>query len=131
MSGGHHAAPADTAAIDARVEQNRWFWLLLLLSGPRRDQDEATAERIQHDHLAHLFALEAAGQLTLFGPVMGAGDLRGIGVLTVPTRADAEALMAHDPAVLAGRLRVEIHPWFARPGSTLPVGGLLDPPDEA
>lgn len=25
-----------------------------------------------------------------------------------------------DPAVKAGRLKVEIHPWFAKSGSTLP-----------
>lgn len=107
-------------AILARVGRNRWFWLLLLLAGPRRDQDEATADRIQLEHLAHLFELEAAGRLTLFGPVRDAGELRGIGVLTVETIEEAEALMADDPAVVSGRLRAEVHPWFTRPGAALP-----------
>jgi uncharacterized protein YciI len=107
--------------IEARVGRNRWFWLLLLRTGPRRDQDEATAARIQREHLRHLFELEASGRLTLFGPVEDAGDLRGIAVLTVATREEAEALMADDPAVRAGRLRAEIRPWFALPGAGLPA----------
>lgn len=106
--------------IEARVGRNRWFWLMLLKVGPRRDQDDPTAERIQAAHLAHLFELEAAGQLRLFGPVQDAGDLRGIGVLTVPTRDEAEALMADDPAVRSGRLIVEVRPWFTLPGGSLP-----------
>jgi uncharacterized protein YciI len=106
--------------IAARVAENRWHWLMFLMAGPRRDQDEATAERIQREHLAHMFELETSGQLTLFGPVMDAGDLRGIGVLTVATREEAEALMSGDPAVVAGRLRLEIHEWFAHPGDRLP-----------
>ena len=45
---------------------------------------------------------------------------RGIGVLTVATRDEAEALMADDPAVRAGRLRAEVRPWFTTPGDRLP-----------
>lgn len=123
--------PMDEAAVEARVGQNRWFWLMLLLTGPRRDHDEATADAIQVEHLRHLFELEAEGRLTLFGPVLDAGDLRGIGVLTVPTREEAEVLMAQDPAVVSGRLRVEIHPWFTRPGSALPATGAERPDGEA
>lgn len=115
----------DEAAIEARVAENRWFWLMLLMTGPRRDHDEATADRIQREHLAHLFELEASGKLRLFGPVRDAGDLRGIGVLTVATLEEAEALMAEDPAVVAGRLRVEVRPWFTRPGAALPAEGAV------
>lgn len=116
--------PIDLAT---RVAANRWFWLLLFRTGPDRSHDPETAERIQAEHLAHLFRLEAEGKLTLFGPVLDAGDLRGIGVITVPTRVEAEALIAQDPAVRAGRLVLEIHPWFARPGAALPPDGASSP----
>ncbi len=66
-----------------------------------------------------MFALERAGQLSLFGPVRDAGELRGIGVLLVETREEAEALMADDPAVSSGRLRAEVRPWFTHPGGGL------------
>jgi uncharacterized protein YciI len=115
--------------IATRVAANRWFWLLLFRPGPDRSQDVATAERIQAEHLAHLFRLEAEGKLTLFGPVLDAGDLRGIGVVTVPTRAEAEVLIAEDPAVRAGRLVLEIRPWFALPGAALPPDGAVSPED--
>jgi uncharacterized protein len=117
--------------IAARVAENRWFWLLLLRSGPRRDHDAATADRIQREHLAHLFDLEAQSLLRLFGPVLDAGDLRGIGVLTVHSRAEAERLMAGDPAVVAGRLVAEVRPWFTRPGTALPPDGAATPEDLA
>jgi uncharacterized protein YciI len=125
---------ADMEPVDpirARVERNRWFWLLLLMSGPRRDQDDETADRIQREHLAHLFQLEVSGRLVLFGPVLDAGELRGIGVLTVPTRVEAERLMADDPAVLAGRLRADIRPWFTLPGGALPSAGAASPEGSA
>ena len=56
----------------------------------------------------------------MYGPVGGAGALRGIGVLTVATRDEAEALMADDPMVRAGRLRADVRPWFTMPGACLP-----------
>jgi hypothetical protein len=55
-----------------------------------------------------------------FGPIEDAGDLRGIGVLDVRTLDEAEAIAARDPAVAAGRLRIEIKRWFARPGDAVP-----------
>ena len=106
--------------VDALVRRNRWFWLQLLKAGPNRDQDEATVERLQLAHLQHLFSLQRRGLLTLFGPVEDAGDLRGIGVVLVETREEAEAMMADDPMVKAGRLVVEIRPWFTMPGASLP-----------
>jgi uncharacterized protein len=117
-------ARADPVITDAyvtgQVRRQRWFWLLLLKRGPIRNQSRAEVDLIQAAHLRHMFTLRERGQLTLFGPVDGAGALRGIGVLTVPTREEAEALMANDPAVASGRLRVEVRPWFAMPGDRLP-----------
>ena len=107
-------------AIPALVERNRWFWLQVLKAGPNRDQDEETVERLQLAHLQHLFTLQREGKLTLFGPVDDP-EIRGIGVLLVDTRDEAEALMADDPMVLAGRLVVEIRAWFTLPGGALRV----------
>ena len=108
------------AAVRDAVGRQRWFWLLLLKRGPIRDQSRTEVDQIQAAHLRHLFTLRKRGQLVLFGPVDGAGALRGIGVLTVPNRDEAEALMADDPAVRAGRLRAEVRPWFTTPGDRLP-----------
>ena len=109
------------AVVRDAVGRQRWFWLLLLERGPIRDQPRAEADEIQAAHLRHLFTLRKRGQLRLFGPVENAGSLRGIGVLTVPTRDEAETLMADDPAVRAGRLRAEVRPWFTTPGIACPT----------
>ena len=106
--------------VESMLERQRWFWLLLLKKGPNRGQDAATVERLQLAHLRHLFTLRERGVLTLFGPVDGDRTLRGIGVLLVSTREEAEAMMARDPMVIAGRLRAEIRPWFTLPGASLP-----------
>lgn len=106
--------------VERLVKQQRWFWLLLLKAGPNRDQGEATADRLQLAHLQHLFALRRDGLLTLFGPVRDASELRGIGVLLVETREEAEAIMAGDPMIEAGRLVADIRPWFTMPGGALP-----------
>ena len=106
--------------VESMLERQRWFWLLLLKKGPHRDQDHATVERLQLAHLRHLATLQQRGLLTLFGPIEGAGDLRGIGVLLVDTREAAEALLAPDPMVVAGLLRAEVRPWSTQPGAALP-----------
>lgn len=105
--------------VEFLVSKNRWFWLQLLMVGPNRDQDEATVERLQLAHVQHLWSLQRQGLLTLFGPVDDP-ELRGIGVVLVETREEADALMADDPMVRAGRLVVEIRPWFTMPGASLP-----------
>jgi len=40
------------------------------------------------------------------------------------TREEAELLCANDPAVKAGRLRIELHPWFSAKGIR------VDPPKQ-
>lgn len=118
-------SPEEIAAIDAEIAASvrhlRWFWLLLLKRGPVRNQPAATVAAIQAAHLRHLHGLRRRGQLVMYGPVIGAGALRGLGVFTVTTRAEAETLMADDPAVRAGRLRVEIRSFMAAPGDCLPA----------
>ena len=58
-------------------------------------------------------------QLQIAGPFMDDGDWRGIFILDVPDRAAAEAMCNDDPAVKAGRLVCEIHPWLSQVGATL------------
>jgi uncharacterized protein YciI len=53
-----------------------------------------------------------AGQLVLAGPFMDAGEVRGIYIFNVTTVEEARALTETDPAVKAGRLAMELHPWY-------------------
>ena len=56
--------------------------------------------------------LAAEGKLVLAGPFADDGLLRGIYIFDVPTVAEAEALTNSDPAIKAGQLVMELHPWY-------------------
>jgi uncharacterized protein YciI len=60
----------------------------------------------------------SAPKLVLAGPFVEDGDRRGVFIFKVPTLAEAQALTDTDPAVAAGRLKIELHQWSV-PGGTL------------
>ena len=90
----------------------QYIFGLIYATPERPDISDEEAERIQEAHLANIRRLMASGELVLAGPFVDGGDLRGIFVFDVPTVEHAESLVATDPAVQAGRLRVELHPWW-------------------
>jgi uncharacterized protein YciI len=77
-------------------------------------EDEAA---LQDAHMSHLADLHRAGYLLAAGPVLGHPnrELRGFSILRVdPDRA--RELKEQDPAVRAGRYRVEIYTWMLPAG---------------
>lgn len=96
------------------------YYMVFLKKGPDRSQDSATSAKLQNAHLAHLDKMHAEGKLCIAGPFLDNGEIRGICVYTVASAEEAKRLAESDPAVKAGRLIVEIHPWMAAAGSKLP-----------
>lgn len=70
-------------------------------------------EKLQAAHLAHIGKMAETGKLLVAGPFTDGGDLRGMFIFRVETLDEAKALAEQDPAVKAGRLVLEWHPWFA------------------
>ncbi|GGK88917.1 YciI family protein [Rufibacter glacialis] len=95
------------------------YYLAFLKKGPNRGHDSLTAAKIQEAHMAHINKMAADGKLTLAGPFMDDGDMRGIFIFNVKTMEEAKALTEADPAVKAGRLIMELHPWYAQKGAKL------------
>lgn len=93
------------------------YYLGLIHKGPNWSPEE-TPERlaIHKGHMENIERLGKEGKLVVAGPVIDDGDLRGIFVYKVATIEEAKALAATDPAVKAGRLVVEIHPWMVMKG---------------
>ena len=91
-------------------------YLAFLKSGPNRTQPAAEAEEIQKAHLANIQRLAKLGKLVAAGPFGDDGVLRGIFVFRVASLAEAQALADTDPAVKAGRLVLELHPWQVEQG---------------
>ena len=95
------------------------YFIAFLKRGPERSQDKAVADSIQSLHLAHLGRMYEAGYADISGPFGDDGDIRGITIYNVPTLQMADSLANMDPAVKAGRLAIEIHPWWAAKGFPL------------
>ncbi len=94
---------------------NRYVFAFLK-AGPDRDQDSLTAAKLQQAHLANIGRLAQEGKLVLAGPFLDEGDLRGIYIFAVETVEEAIKLTETDPAIQAGRLRMELHPWYGSAG---------------
>ena len=90
----------------------RPYVMAFLKAGPNRDQDSATAANIQRAHLDNIIRMAESGELVVAGPYMDDFDIKGIYVFAVETVEEAEALTATDPAIKAGRLVMEMHPWY-------------------
>jgi uncharacterized protein len=95
------------------------YYFGLLVRGPKagveRTQEEA--ERLQKAHMAHINKTAESGKLVIAGPLGDNGRIRGILIYKVDSLREANALAEGDPAVQAGRLAVEMHPWSVAEGS--------------
>ncbi len=99
---------------------------LVLLRTPENapDYDDAELDRIQQEHLAHHERLRASGHVVTNGPVSDQPDpaLRGLAFYRTGSLEEARQLAEADPAVVAGRLTVEIMTWYCRPGTMTKPG---------
>ena len=88
------------------------YVMAFLKRGPNRDRSPEEAQALQRAHLDNIRRMAEDGKLVLAGPFMDRGAIRGIYVFAVDSVEDAEALTATDPAVQAGSLVMELHPWY-------------------
>tara|TARA_R110002050_G_scaffold157464_1_gene286077 strand:- start:30742 stop:31290 length:549 start_codon:yes stop_codon:yes gene_type:complete len=89
------------------------YFMVFLKKGPIRGQNEEESAELQKEHLAHLTKMYELGYADISGPFGDDGDIRGVTIYNVPTLKIADSLAHADPMVKAGRLEIEIHPWWA------------------
>ena len=95
------------------------YFMAFLKTGPNRDHSEEEANKIQEAHLAHLGRMYELGFADISGPFGDDGEIRGVTIYNVPTLKMSDSLANMDPAVLAGRLVIEVKPWWAAKGFPL------------
>lgn len=89
------------------------YVMALLKRGPRRWMiDSITASNLQKAHMANITRLADEGKLVVAGPFTDNTDLKGIYVFDVKTIEEAQKLCETDPAIKAGSLMMELHPWY-------------------
>ena len=92
-------------------------FLAFLTRGEKWTPEKTPAtEEIQKGHMANINKLAEMKKLVAAGPFGDNGRLRGIFVFRVGSLEEAKALTATDPAVQAGRLAMDIHPWMVPEG---------------
>jgi uncharacterized protein YciI len=92
--------------------------------------DDATLERIQREHLAYHASLRASGEVVTNGPVQDQPDasLRGLTFYRTGSLDEARRLAEQDPAVLAGRLAVQVMTWWCPPDTMTARGRPISDP---
>ncbi len=112
--------PNNNAGYDSTLAQKlgadeygmRQYIMAFLKKGPNRSQNSAQRAEIQKAHLKNIMRLSAEGKLIVAGPFLDDAEVRGIFIFNVGTLEEARKLTESDPAVKAGVLLMELHPWY-------------------
>jgi uncharacterized protein YciI len=88
------------------------YVLAFLKSGKVKIEDEAKRNELQMAHLKNIQRMALEGKLVLAGPFMDKQPIRGIYIFNVTTVEEAAKLTETDPAIQAGTLEMELHPWY-------------------
>ena len=88
------------------------FHMALLKRGPKWSASGMTKE-VKSAHVAHVISLLDSGKAIIAGPLGDEGEIVGIYILRAKTAEEAKAWAESDPAVKAGNLVAEMHPWWS------------------
>jgi len=108
--------PATTQLEMPTAENLEPLVLGFLVRGPNSSPNRTGEDDIQKGHLAYMATLHKMGKLVAAGPFLDNTRARGVVIYRVANVEEARSLAASDPAVKAGRLVLEAHPWMTFKG---------------
>lgn len=88
------------------------YVMAFLKAGPNRSKDSVTRAELQKAHLKNILRLANEGKLIVAGPFLDDQPIKGIFIFNVTTIEEAKKLTETDPAIKAGSLIMELHPWY-------------------
>ena len=88
------------------------YVMAFLKAGPNRPKDSVAQAQLLKAHLKNITRLAEEGKLILAGPFMDDQPIKGIFIFNVTTIEEAKKLTETDPAIQAGSLVMELHPWY-------------------
>ncbi len=92
------------------------YIIALLKKGPNRDLDSLAQISLQAAHMENIRRMAEQGSLSIAGPFLDDGEVRGIYIFNVDSVDKAKELTNTDPAIQAGSLVMELHPWYGPAG---------------
>jgi len=96
------------------------YYFVMLTKGDNAEKiDSVKSKRLMIGHLNNIKKMADMGKLLIAGPFGDDGYWRGIFIFDVKTKHEVVELLKNDPAIQAGRLAYEIHPWWSEPGNCL------------
>ncbi len=110
------AAPGLRAEEPAMPKMTTYYFGMLLKAEKWTPEVTPESTALQALHIAHLTAMGKAGRLVIAGPLLDDGTIRGLVVYKAASIEEAKGWAEADPAVKAGRLKVEMHPWMVQRG---------------
>ena len=90
----------------------RSYVFVMLKTGPAEITDADVRAELFASHFANMSQLAEEGKLVLAGPLMEAGDNRGILVLNADSIEAAQGMVAGDAAVTAGIFTAEYYRYY-------------------
>jgi uncharacterized protein YciI len=90
------------------------FQMAIMKKGPELvSTKEPERNQILQQHLANVVSLLESGRAVIIGPFRDDTDLAGIFILRASSTAEAKSWVDDDPAVKAGLMVPEMHPWWS------------------
>jgi len=100
---------AEFGADDYGMKQ---YVIAFLKAGKVKSESQEKAQELQLEHLRNITKMAEEGVLVLAGPFLDDTEIRGIYIFDVKTVEEAQRLTETDPAIKAGVLEMELHPWY-------------------
>jgi uncharacterized protein YciI len=90
------------------------FQMAILKKAPKWNSiSEDERKQILHQHLSNVIAMLQSGKAVAAGPFGDDSELGGIFILHAASTDEAKSWVDADPAVKAGLLAPEMHPWLS------------------
>jgi len=100
----------------ASASAPKLFFVFLNRAPNAPSYSKEKSEEIQAGHMANIKRLYGEGKLEVAGPFMDDTPLRGIFIFKAASVNEVKEWIATDPAVKAGRLVGDVHPWTPAKG---------------
>lgn len=108
--------PVYDAALAKKLGADKYgmkkYVMAFLKEGPTQIKDSVASAQLQKAHLQNIMKLAAEGKLIVAGPFLDDQSIRGIFIFNVESVEEAKKLTETDPAIKAGELVMELHPWY-------------------